>query len=82
MVVMGRIVVRAQHAIEKSARTVARFSQERGFSLRALPIARDANPPAIRKHEAIAAPAPIISSNTIQSERKLRIGFRHASTSA
>ena len=56
VIVMGRVVVRAQHAIEKSARTVARLSQERGFSLRALPIAGDANPPAIRKHEASHIP--------------------------
>ena len=30
VVVMGRVVIRAEHAIEKSARTLARVPQERG----------------------------------------------------
>lgn len=47
---MGRVVVRAEHAIKELARTVSQLPQECGFGLRAL-MARHANPPVIRQHE-------------------------------
>src|SRR4051812_44933024 len=53
---MRSVVIRTQHTIEKPARPVARLPEKCGLKLRALPISRDTNAPAIREHEASHVP--------------------------